>query len=165
MICEQENITVMLSSITWAKYFSTTALLLICYYIFIGFRYYKWEILSIIGIKKVEESRLGTIVLPNFKNLVVTENHEDYLPKHNLEIDISPLVQSFTDEVQAYVQEACENKIQKKEMLHSLQIIASKYPALKDADCRDEFTQLVLNAVNKQYPNLLQPNDVNQIWN
>jgi len=155
----------MFNSITWGQYFSTLALLLVCYYAVIGYRYYCWEILGIIGIKKVEDSLIGSSALSNFKNLIVTENPDDYLPKPALEIDISPLVQSFTDEVQTYLQEANKNQTQKKELLNSLQVIASKYPALKDADCKDELMQFVSTEVNRQYPNLLQPNDVNLLWN
>jgi len=155
----------MFNSITWGQYFSTIALLLVCYYAVIGYRYYGWEILGIIGIKKVEDSTVGSSALSNFKNLIVTENPDDYLPKPALEIDISPLVQSFTDEVQAYLKEAVKNKTQKEELLNSLQVIVSKYPALKDADCKNELMQFVSTEVNRQYPNLFQPNNVNLLSN
>lgn len=155
----------MFNSITWAQYFSTIALLLVCFYVFIGFRYYKWEILSVIGIKKIEETRLSTTAFPNLDNLITSESHEKYLPQHSLEIDISPLVQSFTDEVQAYLEEACKNKIQKKTIMDSLQLIISKYPALKDADCKDDFIQTIINAADLHYPNLIHSNDINRIWN
>lgn len=155
----------MFNSITWGQYFSTLALLLVCYYAFVGYRYYRWEILGIIGIRKVEDSAVGSSELSTFKNLILTENPGDYLPKPDLEIDISPLVQSFTDEVQAYLQEISKNKMPKEELLSSLQEIARKYPALKNADCKDELTQFVLNEVNRQYPNLLQLNDVNFLLN
>jgi len=134
IICEQENERIMFNSITWGQYFSTLALLLVCYYAVIGYRYYRWEILGIIGIKKVEDSAVGSSELSNFKNLIVTESPDDYLPKPDLEIDISPLAQSFTDEVRAYLREINKNKTQKEELLNSLQVITSKYPALKDAD-------------------------------
>ena len=60
MICKQENERVMFNSITWGQYFSTLALLLVCYYTVIGFRYYRWKILAVIGIKKVEDSTVGS---------------------------------------------------------------------------------------------------------
>ena len=159
----------MFNSITWGQYFSTLALLLVCYYAFIGYRYYRWEILGMIGIKKFEDGGVGSTELSFFKNLIVTENPDDYLPKPypaiGLEVDISPLVQSFRDEVQAYLQEAGKTKIQKQELLNSLQEIASKYPALKDADCKDELMQFVLTEVNRHHPNMVQLNDVNLLVN
>jgi hypothetical protein len=154
----------MFNSITWGQYCTTVALLLVCYYLFVGFQYFRWEILNLIGIKKVEDRALTIPTVTNFKNSLVTESHEDYLPKPALEIDISPVVQSFTDEVKAYLQEA-DNKIQHDELLNSLQLIASKYPALKETDCRQELEQLILKEASTQYPHLLQPKDLKQLWN
>ena len=155
----------MFNSINWGQYFSTLTLLLICYYAFIGYRYYRWEILGILGIRKVEDSADGSSELSTFKNLIVSKNPGDYLPKSDLEIDISPLVQSFKDEVQDYLQEAGKDKMPKEELLSSLQEIATKYPALKNTDCKDELTQFVSTEVNRQYPNLLQIKDVNFLLN
>ncbi len=46
----------MFNSITWAQYFTTVGLILCFYYLGIAYRYYRWEILSLIGIKKVADS-------------------------------------------------------------------------------------------------------------
>jgi hypothetical protein len=154
----------MFNSISWSQYIVTIALLLVLYYLFVGFKYYHWEILNLIGIRKVETD---TIVIPavhNQVNPVLTEKHEDYLPKPALDIDISPVVQSFTDEVMAYLNEA-KPSVQQNELLYSLQLIASKYPALKDADCKDELLQAVLNEVNHKYPGLLESVDLITLWN
>ena len=105
----------MFNSITWGQYFSTIIFLLIIYYILIGFRFYRWEILSVAGIRKVDDDSLNTTAaLSNLKEFTASENHEDYLPKPFLEIDISPLVQSFTDEVTTFVQDADEAEITKE---------------------------------------------------
>lgn len=154
----------MFNSITWGQYFSTIVFLLVCYYIIIGIRYYRWEILKLIGITKVEVNSLNTRDLSNFKNLTLADNHEAYLPNSAEDIDISILVKSFIDEVDAYLLEAYQNKIHKNDLLKSLQLIASKYPLLKDADCRKELVHIVLNAANSHFPNLFRLNDVNQMW-
>ncbi|MEP7109167.1 MAG: hypothetical protein ABI760_14335 [Ferruginibacter sp.] len=91
----------MFNSITWGQYFSTLVLLLVCYFAYIRYPYYWWEILGIISIKKFEDNAVGSSELSTFKNLIVTESLEDYLPKPDpiafgLEIDISPLVDSFS---------------------------------------------------------------------
>ena len=84
----------MFNSIAWGQYFSALIILLIIYYMLIGFWFYKWEILRIIGIRKVEDDSLNTTAaLSNLKEFAASENNEDYLPKSSLEIDISPLVQ------------------------------------------------------------------------
>ena len=156
----------MFNSITWGQYFSAIILLLIIYYILIGLKFYKWEILSIVGIKKVDDNSLSTsAALSNLKEFTASENHENYLPKPSLVVDISPLVQSFTDEVTAFVQEADEAEITKEEIINSLQVICSKYPAIKNADCRKDLEVAVLKEINSKYPNLLQRNDFKNLWN
>jgi hypothetical protein len=156
----------MFNSITWGQYFSAIILLLIIYYILIGCRFYKWEILRIIGIRKVDDDSLNTTAaLSNLKDFAASENHENYFPKPSLEIDISPLVQSFTDEVTAFIQGANNAEITKEEIINSLQIICSKYPAIKNVDCRKDLEVDVLKEINLKYPALFQQNDLRNLWN
>jgi hypothetical protein len=96
----------MLSSITWGHYLSGIALLLLFYYSYVAFRYYKWEILGIIGIKKIDGSSIAIPSMAEFKSSMEGEKHENYLPKDEQAFDISPLIQSFRDEIKAYLQEA-----------------------------------------------------------
>jgi hypothetical protein len=155
----------MFNSITWGQYFFAILLLLIIYYIVIGLSFYKWEILGIIGIRKVDNDSLNkTAALLKLKEFTASENHEDYLPEPLLEIDISPLVQSFTDEVTAFLQGAEEAEITKEEMINSLQAICTKYPAIKNADCRKDLEVDVLKEINFKYPALLQQQDLNNLW-
>lgn len=155
----------MFNSITWGQYFSIMALLLICYYAVVAFRYFRWEILNLAGIKKVKDTSISTIPLPPIENMEEPNNQEDYLPKSVVVTDISPWVQTFKDEVQAYFMEDDNIPIQKKEILNSLQTIASKYPAVKNADCQNELEQFVLTEANLKYPHLLHSNDITPLWN
>jgi hypothetical protein len=154
----------MFNSISWSQYITAIITLLIFYYCFVGFKYFRWEILSLIGIRKVEDNSIAIPVFSNANQSFKTENPEDYLPKQNLEIDISPLVQSFTDEVLAFTNGA-NNNIPKPELLYSLQLIAAKYPALKDADCKDELLQIIFNEVKNKYPGLVELPDLIFLWN
>ena len=155
----------MFNSITWGQYFSTIISLLIIYYTVIVFKFYKWEILAAIGIRKVDNATLNTVSLSGLKNYVSPENYADYQPKPSMEIDISPLVQSFTNEVAAFLQEADEAEITKEQIINSLQSICSKYPAIKNTDCRNELILMVANEINLKYPNLFQQNDLAGLWN
>ena len=156
----------MFNSITWGQYFSAIIFLLIIYYIVIGFRSYKWEILGVMGIRKVDDASLNTTAaLSNLKESNSLENHENYLPKPSLEIDISPLVQSFTNEVTAFVQGADEAEITKEEIINSLQAICTKYPAIKNADCRKDLEVDLLKEINLKYPTLVQQKDFKNLWN
>lgn len=152
----------MLHSITWSQYITAIVVLLLAYYAFVAFKYYRWEILSLAGIKKVNTDGAG-IPAADLKRQFTFSNHADYLPKADSETDISPIVQAFTDEVTAYINEAGA-AAPKEELLYALQIIAAKYPVLKDADCKDEIIALLLNTANNKYPNLIEPEDMNRLW-
>ena len=153
----------MFNSITWAQYFTAITLLLVCYYILIGFQYFRWEILGLIGIKKVEDDATSISTVADFKKLLETESHEDYLPKSVLEIDISPVVQSFTDEVKAFMQQS-DSRSAMNEVQHSLEVIILKYPVLKNADCKQEMIQFLFDEINAKYPGLLQLSDVQELF-
>lgn len=152
----------MLGSVSWNQYITCISLLLVSYYAFVGYKYYRWELLSLIGIKKVDDAE-SSIPVAELKKQFATSNHSDYLPKENLDADISPLVQAFTDEVKAFVSSANSSK-QKKELLYSLELIISKYPVLKDADCKEELVNFVKAESNTKYPNLLEHEDIERLW-
>ncbi|HUZ57811.1 MAG TPA: hypothetical protein VMU83_03415 [Hanamia sp.] len=154
----------MFNSITWGQYFYAIIFLLIIYYAVIGFKFYKWEILAAIGISKVDNATLNTVSLSGLKKYVSPENDEDYQPKPSMEIDISSLVQSFNDEVAAFLQQADEVEITKEQITNSLQSICSKYPAIKNADCKNELALLVANEINLKYPNLFHQNELARLW-
>lgn len=153
----------MFNSISWAQYITAIALLLFIYYLYVGFTYFRWEILSLIGINKVEDNRVAIPVIPDRQEPLKKEIPEDYFPKPALEIDISPVIQSFTDEVQAYLYEA-KPQVKKPELLFSLQLIASKYSVLKNADCREELLQMVFTEADAKYPGLIGLDDLNLLW-
>ena len=155
----------MFNSITWEQYFSATILLLIIYYVLIGSMFYKWELLHIIGIGKVAGDLLNTTAaLSNLSEFATIENYESNLSKTNQQIDISPLAQSFVDEVTAFVHGTDEAEITKIQIVNSFQNICLKYPALKNAVCRRDLEVCILKEINLKYPGLIQQNDLINLW-
>jgi len=150
----------MFNSITWGQYLFAVALLLVLYYAFVGFKYFRWEILSLIGIKKVDND---TIVISPIANTKPEENHEDYLPKPPQKTDCSLMVQPFTDEVQAYLNQT-ENGITKHELTDALQQLIEKYPAAQNTEYKNELTYFIASSVNEKYPQLLRASDISQLW-
>ena len=150
----------MFNSITWGQYMFAVSLLLVLYYAFVGFKYFRWEILSLIGIKKVDND---TIIIPPKTNTKPQENHEDYLPKSPQRTDMSPMVQSFIDEVHAYLNQT-ENGISKHELIDALQQLIEKYPAAQNAAYRNELVYFIASLVNAKYQQLLRANDISQLW-
>ena len=150
----------MFNSITWGQYLFAVSLLLVLYYAFVGFKYFRWEILSLIGINKVDND---TIIIPPAANIKPEENHEDYLPKPSQKIDSSIMVQPFTDEVRAYLNQT-ENGISKHELIDAIQQLLEKYPATQSAEFRNELTYFIASSVNVKYPQLLRASDISQLW-
>ena len=150
----------MFNSITWGQYLFAVTLLLVLYYAFVGFKYFRWEILSLIGIKKVDND---TIVIPPVTSTRPEENHEDYLPKPPQTTDTSPMVQPFTDEVQAYLNQT-DNSISKHELIDALQQLFEKHPVVQNAEYRNELTYFIASSVNLKYPQLLRASDISQLW-
>lgn len=153
----------MLSSITWGQYFSFIAFLLLFYYGYVAYKYYKWQILGMIGIKKVDGSSVVSPSINEFKSVMVEESQEGYFLNTSSAIDVSPLVHSFTDELKAYLQEA-EDGVDKGTLLSSIKQIASKYPVLRNANLDNEICQVVYREVNNRYQSAIQLNEVQLLW-
>ena len=151
----------MFNSITWGQYLFAITLLLVLYYAFVGFKYFRWEILSLIGIRKVDND---TIAIPPVANKKSEENYEDYLPKPRQNSNTSPLLQPFIDEVEAYLIQT-DKGISKAEIADALQQLIEKYPVAQHAEYRNELIYFIASSVNEKYPQLLHANDITQLWN
>lgn len=152
----------MFSSISWGQYITAIIVVLAGYYLYVGYKYFQWEILAVIGIKRVEDNSITIPVVEQIK-IHKVENPEDYLPRQTTQADITPLVQAFTDEVSAYITEA-KTTAPKQEILFALHSIASKYPVLKGTDVKEELLHFVYTEVNNKYPDCAEPDELKQIW-
>jgi hypothetical protein len=151
----------MFNSITWGQYITAVATLLIFYYVYVGFKYFRWEILSLIGIKKVNND---IIAIPTAASIKSEEMDEHYPPKPPQNRNTSPTVQPFTDEVDAYINQT-EISISKHEIIDGLQQLIEKYPVAQNTEYRNELIYFIAAAVNEKYPQLLRANDITQLWN
>lgn len=126
----------MFNAISWGDYLTTILFLLGVYYAVIACRFYKEEILSVIGIKVVQPAKFSTTEFEELKQSFKTNKEEDYMPKPAPDVDLTPVILSFKDETSAFLQEAAANKIIKPEILFALETIALKYAVLNNADCK-----------------------------
>ena len=138
----------MLHSITWQQYFTTIIILLIFYYLIIGVRYFKLELLTILGIKQIESDSLTPYPIGTFPSGEETA---------------SPFMQSLLDEISAYLNGTQNSTPSKEELCHSLGIIFSKYPVLSESEFSDHQKIILLEKINQQYPNMLEIEDLNKL--
>lgn len=123
----------MLKSISWSDYLATLTFLLVVYYFYVVLRYYRLELLKVVGIQKVEKGLVQFPITALNANAAVpvAENNQMYTP---VDIDITPVVEAFLAEAEAYLEQASTDKTVKQEMLYGLQRISARYPILSNPD-------------------------------
>jgi hypothetical protein len=121
----------MLKSISWSDYLTTVIFLLAAYYIYVALRYYRVELLRIAGIHKVEKGlmQFPITALNATDALPVEKNNQTHTPD---DVDITPVVEAFLAEAEAYLEQASTDRTVKQEILYGLQRISARYPILSN---------------------------------
>lgn len=153
----------MFQSISWQQYFLIIITLLIFYYLIIGIRYFKWEILSVLGMKKIETSSLNNVLGVNLNSDSYNYPSEHFGSFPTTETEVSPMMQSLNDEISAFLNGEQNDRPGKQEIMNSLKIIFSKYPLLSEENFSDHQKKIVLEKINNQYPGLCEFEDLNKL--
>ena len=153
----------MLQSISWLQYFSSILILLFIYYSIIGVRYFKWEILNVLGIKRIETGLYNTYPVSDFKNEVVNNLNDNNTPASPSELNALSAFKSFNDEVRAFLNGTNYSETNKQELSGTIKKIFSNYPSLYESDFSTEMKTVLLDEINQHYPNLLELQDLNNI--
>lgn len=151
----------MLQSISWNQYLTSIILLLVCYYVYVGYKFYRWEFLSLVGIKKTE-SGVADIPIEEFKAKLVSENHASYLPKET--VDGTNILQSIKDEITAYLTATADSIPSKNELLNALQVIVAKYPATNLSGHNNNLHQFILAETEAIHPGVITQDDLSVIF-
>lgn len=143
----------MLKSISWSDYLATLTFLLAIYYVYVVLRYYRLELLKVVGIQKVEK---GLVQFPitalNANEAVpVAESNQMNTP---VDIDITPVVEAFLAEAEAYLEQASTGKTVKQEILYGLQRISARYPILSNPDYGSGLEKDIESLAARLLPNL-----------
>lgn len=146
----------MFNAISWSDYFSAIFFSLVVYYFVIAYRFYKEEILSLVGIKVLQPAKLSTRSVEDFKQSFELYKNEDGISNHGADIDLTPVILSFKDETSAYLQEAAANNVIKQEMLYALQSIACKYAVLNVAECKADVLQELFQDADALMPGIFK---------
>jgi len=132
----------MLSSISWSQYFTFIKAALLIYYATVAVKYFKWELLSLAGIQKEEGGLLNNVTVPKFIQENESEDGDVAGP------DISPVIQTFQDEMAAYAEEAGITNPAREEVLDSIRSIAAKYPVLAEGENASIRDEIILEEIN-----------------
>lgn len=145
----------MFQTISWSQYITTIALLLAFYYAYVGYKYYRWELLGVFGIKKINETA-APIAVEEFKAKLVSENHEDYLPQSSAGISLQPI----RDEIKAYMESIADAVPSKTDLVNALQVIVAKYPATNLSGSNNSLHQFILTETEAIHPGLIIKDDM-----
>ena len=155
----------MFNSISWTQYFFAIIILLFLFYTIIGVRFYKWELLDFIGIKKV------TADLEDIHEVLNNQIVNDLSDKKEIsqldqssDSDLSSLLRLRSDEISAYINAEKNESITKDKVLASLKNIFKKYPSIQKLDLRISMEQELLYKIHLKYPHLIQKNDLEFLW-
>ena len=141
----------MFTEISWNSYLTIVIVLLAVYYVFIGLLYYSSNIVGLLSGKKFTQrdtltSVVGMDTLTEKKNLFQTAH-------------------SLSDEIQAYLNEAGRNSLNKEDVVQSLKVMLAKYPVIKDLPFRDVIQNLIRTEAETYCFIHLSEEEINELWN
>ena len=157
----------MFNQISWAYYTQIVAFILIAYYLFILYKYYRYDLLRFLKKKhNVSNQKLaftsadqgsdlfekGTVVHPN--NMQTEESNEDCYP----------YVQTLSDEVQAFIIEAGNNSFDKEQLVPSIQLLLSKYPSVKSSPNNKDIRNLIKKECETNCSVYLSESELDGLW-
>ena len=151
----------MFNSISWSQYTTALIILLLFYYCFVGVKYFRWEILSLIGIKRIDEKSTA-IPVADIKKHFVDSNHADFLPKENPD-DATVMLQPFWDEANAYLAEM-KPEAPKEEIVFAVKMIVGKYPGLQSTEHKQELETAISGLLAQYYPERFTAADIQYMW-
>ncbi|MFZ5977646.1 MULTISPECIES: hypothetical protein [Hydrotalea] len=151
----------MLQLISWGQYITALLFALICYYVYVAYKYFRWEILRLIGIRKIDETGIA-IPVAEIKKQFSVSNHADFLPKEPVN-EINGILQPFWDEVNAYLAEI-KLEAPKKEICFAVKMILEKYPALKSDENKMAVETTISGLLNQYFAGRFTATDMQHIW-
>ena len=154
----------MFAEISWSGYITIVVVLLAAYYFVIAIRYYRDDLFQLISGKKTTQPSTvnftATQSQPSERGLHQT-NMQEAFEKQNL----FQLAQSLSDEIQAFLNEAGRNKLNKEEIIQSLQLLLTKYPAVRDSSFQEFIQNLIETECEANCSIHLSDEELSVLWN
>ncbi len=131
----------MFSSVSWTEYLAVIAFLLIVYYLFIGVKFYSFELLSIVKGKRAQtKSKTNETFNDRVEDTSIhcQSNQSELFPSNNRHVpqieevdETFEKVEEFTTRLKEVIEEAASTNSTKKEFILSLHTLLKNYHFLK----------------------------------
>jgi hypothetical protein len=153
------NILFMLGNISWLEYLIFISAAALTWYAAVFYIYYRHDLLQSLHTKKTHPSAGGKISNFNLEDIAGID-HKNFQTSP----DISQIIQSFSDEVAAYLEEAGKNEVVKEDLLLSLGRISGKYPSLASSEYKESLDQFIKIQSETYCAMFLSEEDLNKVW-
>ncbi|HEU5165554.1 MAG TPA: hypothetical protein VFU29_08455 [Chitinophagaceae bacterium] len=152
----------MFNNISWFQYLAFISIASFTWWATVFYIYYRHDLLQILLTKKTDHSGDGKYN----PNLNFQQEHIAGIKRSDLPTspDVSQIIQSFTDEVSAYLEEAIKNEVAKEDLLASLCRIANKFPSLAASEFKESLNQFIVNQTETCCAMFLSEEDLNKVW-
>ena len=148
----------MIGNISWFEYLLFISAAALTWYAAVFYIYYRHDLLQSLKLKKADPIASGKI------NFLQEDVPGINLKNSQASPDISQVIQSFSDEVVAYLEQAGKNKIVKEEVLVSLGKIANKYSSLTLSEFKESLDQFTNIQTQSYCAMFLSEEDLNKVW-
>lgn len=163
----------MINNIGWASYCYAVIILLVLYYLFVLFIFYKKDIVSIFlrsrksfSLSSSTQSHEGWDAFPQ-NDHDLTKQSVDQGVNSELQFegdDLFRLIQSLRDELEAYISEASASRTEKGKMIMSIKQLLSKYPHPGMLSYRISINSFIEMKLTKYCSIRLTDEEMKQLW-
>lgn len=165
----------MINNISWTSYWYALFLLLVIYYAFVLWYYYRKYLFQLISNKfgKRKFQVATTITSPSGILDGAKKNGHEFQPISHSTVtqsqeqpscEISAMYQALSDEIRAYLQQASTADADNEELLISIQQILRKYPAIKNSAFQQSIDFLIVFELKNKCSTYLSIEEVSSLW-
>ncbi len=135
------KMAVMFTQISWNSYFIIVGLLSVVYYLFIAWIYYRSDVIKLISGRRVSNR--------NFIDGQINQT----------------LLQSFSDEIRAFISEASKDHLDIRSLMASLQLLIRKFPGIRDMTLKKSIQNLIIHECETNCSIHLSEEELRELWN
>ena len=151
----------MIGNISWFEYVTFISAAALIWYVAVFYIYYRHDLVQSLQTKKTDHSVGGKISNFNFQQKdIAGVDHKSFQTSP----DMSQIIQSFSDEVAAYLEEAGKNEVVKEDVLVSLNRITNKFTSLAGSEFKDSLDQFLKIQSETYCAMFLNEEDLNNVW-
>ncbi|AWG22824.1 MULTISPECIES: hypothetical protein [Flavobacterium] len=156
----------MFTNISWGNYIVVIVLLLASWYLFIGFRYYLFDITEIVtGKRKIRKRRIKDLEIHydvvHPQTLTGTSKQTSLGETEETILDID----TFAEKLKNLVKVASQREVIKSEFIGHLSLLFTEYSSIKNSPFRSSVSELIISECEKLDTISLSYLEVEDLWN